>query len=233
MRIATVSDIHGRWNEINYPPADVLVFAGDIFHNYSWDKADDAVRQLEEARALNTLLGQLRGSVYREIVSGNHDRCFAHAGSATREVLTNAKYLEDEAADILGKKFYGSPWQPWFGGNVWVFNFPDPEENRARARGRARQCWDLIPDDTEVLITHTPARGMRDYVSRGENVGCPELAARIPRLTKLQLHVFGHIHTGRGMEQLKVGDRSVLCVNTAMVTDDIELQGDPFVVEIS
>ena len=39
---------------------------------------------------------------------------------------------------------YGSPWQPEF--NDWAFNLNRGEE--------CREKWDMIPKDTDILITH-------------------------------------------------------------------------------
>ena len=36
--------------------------------------------------------------------------------------LTNCIYLQDTAINLYGLKFYGTPWQPEFGG--WAFNLP-------------------------------------------------------------------------------------------------------------
>lgn len=55
-------------------------------------------------------------------------------------------YLEDSAATIGGVSFWGSPWQPEYGRSA--FNLP-----RGAALSRK---WDLIPDGTDVLITHGP-----------------------------------------------------------------------------
>ena len=224
---------------VHYPVADVLAFAGDILGNYSWDKRADAKLQLHELVKFNERMGELkRAGIYQEIVvvGGNHDKCFDQVLPECMDILKNARYLQDEAAEILGRKFYGSPWQPWFGGHVWSFNFPphkyEDGGNPAQARAHARRCWARIPDDTEVLITHSPPHGTRDMVDRGEMVGCPELAAKVQTLPNLKLHVFGHIHHGRGQTVRKFGDREVRFVNTAMVTDQLDPQGDPFVVEI-
>jgi Icc-related predicted phosphoesterase len=94
----------------------------------------------------------------------------------------------DESIVIAGKKFYGSPWQPWF--YNWAFNVE---------RGPLiAEKWALIPDDTDVLITHGPAfapPGLNygGIVARGEDVGCKDLSARIFDI-KPQYHICGHIH---------------------------------------
>jgi len=89
---------------------------------------------------------------------------------------------------VAGIKFYGSPWQPWF--YDWAFNLKRRTEIRAK--------WDLIPLDTEVLITHGPPYGILDRTTRGERVGCEELLEAIKQI-RPRLHVFGHIHEAYGI----------------------------------
>ncbi|MFK7819536.1 MAG: metallophosphoesterase, partial [Planctomycetaceae bacterium] len=58
--------------------------------------------------------------------------------------------------------------------------------------------WGEIPDDTNVLITHTPPLGIRDLNQAKKAQGCPLLRQRLEELAKLQLHAFGHIHESYG-----------------------------------
>jgi Icc-related predicted phosphoesterase len=86
----------------------------------------------------------------------------------------------------------------------WAFNLP-------RSGTRIREKWNLIPLDTDVLITHGPGHGILDAVrprmtpwgmeeeGRGP-LGCEELAIRLASVKPL-LHVFGHIHDGYGFHQ--------------------------------
>ena len=72
------------------------------------------------------------------------------------------------------------------------------------ARGdEIRRKWDLIPEDTDVLITHGPPHGILDLVPSDmsgnyEHAGCEELLLAVKRV-KPKLHVFGHIHEGYGV----------------------------------
>ncbi len=107
-------------------------------------------------------------------------------------------YLQDSGCEIDGVKFWGSPWQPEF--NDWHFNL-------SRGEPLARK-WRLIPDDTDVLITHGPPHGILDecpeWISgwgrtRGTvHVGCEELAKALERVQP-KVHIFGHIHEGAGV----------------------------------
>ena len=58
--------------------------------------------------------------------------------------------------------------------------------------------WDSIPEDIDVLITHTPPYGICDKTKSDEHAGCNKLRATVER-KKPRLHVFGHIHEGRNL----------------------------------
>ena len=55
-----------------------------------------------------------------------------------------------------------------------------------------------IPDNTDVLITHTPAFGILDF-DDNINYGSEELREKKSAL-KLKAHLFGHIHAQHGLE---------------------------------
>lgn len=214
MKIATVSDIHGKYREIVFPKADLLIFAGDLLKNYSVrDPSYEVPKQLEELIDFNKICKDLKeAGTYQEIVvvAGNHDFCFERAHSQAKEILTHAIYLENSSATVLGKKIHGSPNTPFYGG--WAFNFPDHNANFMRARAHARKCWGLIPQDTEILVTHGPPHGILDRVAEGYDVGCPWLLERLRQLFKIRLHIFGHIHYAYGQRKID----KTLFVNTAI-----------------
>ena len=69
------------------------------------------------------------------------------------------KYLiptlgDDSGIEIEGIKFWGSPWSNQFGN--WAFMADDIT--------LYEQAWSKIPEDTQVLITHGPAKGLGDEV---------------------------------------------------------------------
>jgi Icc-related predicted phosphoesterase len=71
--------------------------------------------------------------------------------------------------------------------------------------------WDMIPSDTDVLITHGPAYGIADEVLKvystnsaniDKHVGSKTLLHKIQTLN-LKYHLFGHIHECYGEYNLK------------------------------
>lgn len=202
-KIACMSDFHGMWHGLSYPSADILVVAGDIFKNFSRDRDHDAIRQLSSLDELNNHFYWLKNEgIYKEIivVAGNHDFVFERQNKLARERIDSFIYLQDEAVEIDGLKFYGSPHQPWF--FDWAFNFPNHHENFFRSRAHAQTIWDMIPGDTEVLITHGPPLYILDTCYDGRQVGCQYLKEKLQQLVHLKLHVFGHIHHSHGEEQI-------------------------------
>ncbi len=192
MRLVCLSDTHGRHGRFEVPDGDVLVHAGDGTRRGTRDEVASF------ADWLATLPHR-----HKLVIAGNHDALFQRDPAAARALVAaaGATYLEDSGVTIDGVRFWGSPWQPWFLG--MAFNL------RRGAPLRAR--WDLVPAHTDVLVTHGPPYGVRDRVTKpagrllallfgqGAHAGCRDLAAAVERLQP-QVHVFGHIHEGYGVE---------------------------------
>lgn len=163
--------------KIKVPKCDVLVHAGDATFRGNED----------EVKIFAEWFLPLPGE-HKIFVPGNHDWLFQYKLADALALLPGVHVLIDSAVVIDGIKFWGSPWQPWF--LSWAFNLP---------RGAALKAhWDLIPEDTNVLVTHTPPYGVGDLVDRGENVGCEDMLHAVRRV-KPKFHIFGHIHEGYGV----------------------------------
>lgn len=116
-------------------------------------------------------------------------------------------------------KVYGSPWSPEF--ENWAWNYTPPE---------ARSIYQNMPQDVDVLITHTPPHGLGglDRIHNGTPVGCEELTRRLTAERedggiRPLIHVFGHIHEARGVHLLeRKEERETVLVNAALVEYDQE-----------
>jgi Icc-related predicted phosphoesterase len=225
MRIVAVSDTHGMLNQANFPGGDVLVLAGDILPNYSRDPIKDAFQQ---EKALRELDGFVKTLPFKHtiFVAGNHD-WLAERNRSALKTIKNMIYLEDAEVVLDGFKFYGSPWQPEFCN--WAFNLP-------RKGVKLRRLWDNIPEDVDVLITHSPPYGILDkidpvggaWASRDiEPLGCELLKERLDHLNP-KLHVFGHIHGSYG--QTRVGD--TIFMNASLCNEGYQPINPPQMVEI-
>lgn len=206
MRNVCLSDIHSKTHGMPpVPEGDVLVVAGDI--TMSGAKGDiKNFNQWLENRPHN----------HKVVIAGNHDWAF-YRNKKAPSWIPAATYLQDSGVTIDGVKFWGSPWQPEF--LDWAFNLP---------RGKSlREKWDLIPDDTDVLLTHGPPAGILDNTARGERVGCVDLLDRV-REVKPRLHVFGHIHPSYGVKD----EGGTAFVNASICTEAYQPWNDPIVYDI-
>lgn len=174
-----ISDTHTLHNRLDIPDGDVLIHAGDMTNHGSLNDVDD----------FNRFLGTLPHR-HKLVIAGNHDFCFQKVPDKAVTHLTNATYLQDSSVIIEGVHFYGSPWQPWF--YDWAFQLHRGADIRAK--------WELIPPQTDVLITHGPPKGYGDLTVRGDYAGCQDLLDIIEQIHP-QINVFGHIHEGYGISQ--------------------------------
>lgn len=193
MRITAISDTHTRHGLISYsdlPGGDLLIHVGDIMNSgYNRNDIFDFLYWYDS----------IPGYDKKVFIAGNHDRMFENHPEDVKEWLSkfpNIIYLQDESYEIYDLetdksiKLYGSPWQPEFFN--WAFNLP-------RKGPGLLSKWEAIPDNTDILITHTPAFGTLDTVvgRQYDHLGCELLTERIERL-KPKIHICGHIHTGYG-----------------------------------
>jgi len=91
--------------------------------------------------------------------------------------------------------------------------------------------WNLIPDNTDVLITHGPPIEIMDIVERDDGVrvhtGCPSLLQRINAI-KPKYHIFGHIHEGYG----RVDIDGVAYCNVSSMDKGYVIANDAHVIEL-
>src|SRR5690606_9104680 len=110
---------------------------------------------------------------------------------------------------------WGSPITPYF--HNWAFN---------RKRGaKIKAHWDLIPDDTDILITHGPPFGILDETVYSKRTGCEELLLRVYQVQP-KYHIFGHIHEDYGM----LAKRETTFVNASVLDDRYELVNDAMIL---
>jgi len=215
MKIINISDTHSKHGFI---PASWLAPADCIIHN-----GDISTRgHKHELENFLTWFSSLEQYKYKIFIAGNHDWYFQDNPIDVREILKkypNVIYLQDEEVIIEGIKIYGSPWQPEF--FQWAFN---------KQRGpEIKKYWDKIPTDTQILITHGPAKGHCDLVinkwspNGGQRVGCDDLLEAIERI-KPKYHLCGHIHCGYGQSENEFGTKFI---NAAVVNESYEVANEP------
>ena len=216
MRIVCISDTHTLHNRLyNIPKGDVIVHSGDFTSNGRFLEMEDFIEWFSSLGFEQLIL-----------IAGNLDEFFQRViRMHWLEVLKkkNIHYLEDSHVTIDNVKFYGTPWQPEFCN--WAFNLP---------RGKLLlEKWKMIPNDTDVLVTHTPPYGVLDTIIPNSelgdgNLGCFDLYSEVMNRINPRLHIFGHIHGSYGIET--VG--STTFVNASLLNEDYELVNLPVVIDI-
>ena len=219
MRIVCISDTHGLHDKLKIPDGDLLIHSGDLCNTGTEQDVQVFAKWIDRLPHR-----------WKIVIAGNHDWFFQQNPDLAHAYLEpGVIYLQDSGCEIEGLKFWGSPWQPWF--QDWAFNLP-------RRGHQIREKWNLIPFDTDVLITHGPPHGVRDRVrpqgnretepSSYDPLGCEELAIRV-KAVKPRLHVFGHIHDGHGTIE---GDDTRF-VNASICTEAYQPTNAPIVVELN
>jgi Icc-related predicted phosphoesterase len=178
LRIVCIADTEGKHEDVEVPDGDILIHAGDFT---AWGTK-------EELKKFNTWLGTLPHK-HKVLIAGNHDLLMQSAPSL-REKITNATYLKEESITIEGLKIYGSPYTPKFG--IGAFGL--------KTANMRKTVWKRVPDDTDILVTHGPPKGIRDTTTKGQSVGDADLFERVAEV-RPKLHVFGHIHEAYGTEE--------------------------------
>ena len=211
MRLVCMSDTHTMHGRVEVPDGDVLIHAGDFTKR----------GERQDIERFNAFLAR-QPHRHKIVVAGNHDFMFEDNPILARSLLTAATYLEDNAVVLDGVKFYGSPWQPRFFN--WAFNLD---------RGAPlKEKWDLIPEDTGVLITHGPPHGYGDRCDDGRVVGCEELRRALDRVRPL-VHVYGHIHEGYGKRFLRhANGAETILVNASSCDSNYRPRQAPIIVDL-
>ncbi|PWW73443.1 Metallo-dependent phosphatase [Tuber magnatum] len=208
IRIVCISDTHNL--QLKPPDGDVLIHAGDM---------TNAGSHTELKKAIEWISG-LEHEV-KIVIAGNHDgvtldplffkefggyfhnsNLQSHEESLQLFVSTKAKsrgvvYLNHETERVVLKdgrtfKVFGSPWSKKVG--MWGFGYDEPSY-------LGESLWADVPADTEVMVTHGPPRYHLDS-PQAPKIGCECLRQTLWKV-RPALHVFGHVHQGRGVEVVK------------------------------
>lgn len=224
MKILHLSDTHGLhehfvgiWLKamIEEHQPDVLVHSGDFMrHAMNYDDLKEFFEWFKQFEVEHKIM-----------VPGNHDMWC--------ESLENNDYLRNEivpkdltllineSVEIQGVKFWGSPYTPEF--YDWGFQLYGND---------GQKLWSMIPDDTDVLITHGPAYGTLDVPGEPHkkegSQGCKFLQERIKLLYNLKAHMFGHIHGSYGQD---LNDK-LLSVNSSILNEDYKVVNRPQLIEV-
>ena len=216
--LVLISDTHTKHLEIEDQlkliyaehPDSIIVHSGDIsYRGRKWE-VEEFIEWYSGLPFKNKIM-----------IAGNHDFLFENSPEVAKDILDRIGpgiiYLNDSGVELEGLKFWGSPVTPWF--HNWAFN---------RVGEKINEHWDLIPVDTNILITHGPPYLTLDATKSGLRVGCPELANKIKDLSDLKVHVFGHIHEAEGI----VEKNGVIYVNATILDLYYEVKNSPVILHV-
>lgn len=183
MRIWHISDTHCNEKLLTIPPdIDLIIHSGDATNNRTtFINFNEMKNFIEWYKVI-----PIKNKIY---VAGNHDTSVYNRQIIKQDFESEGIiYLELESIEINGLKIFGNPYTPTY--KNWAF---------MKDRGKLTPIYDLIPNDTNILISHGPPKGILDSSVSPSNVleqcGCKELSNRIKYLKDLKLVAFGHIHS--------------------------------------
>lgn len=190
MKIWCISDTHGKEKELIIPAdVDMVIHAGD------WGTYREATMSEGDERLFLEWYKDLPIK-HKILICGNHNTAFEKGFIKQEEIHESIVFLHHEAKVIEGIKIFGSPYTPTFGVG-WAYNVK---------RDKLHNYWQEIPEDTDILITHGPPRGILDHTESGSRgyvtetgnkvvISCGDLSLlKRVRVVKPKLHIFGHIH---------------------------------------
>lgn len=187
MKITCISDTHYRHRYLqksDFESTDLLIHAGDFTGNGNKSQTIEFLQWFESLEVEHKVL-----------IAGNHDffACSESFEDILLSIAPSIHYLRNSSVNINGLNIWGSPYSNTFG--QWAFMKDDED---------LATIWDLIPNDTNIVITHGPSYGLGDLVlnhsyCRDPHVGSKSLRAKLLRLPNLKLHVCGHIHEASGI----------------------------------
>ena len=207
MKIVVISDTHGKHRLVKLPKGDVLIHAGDVSFRGERYEVEDFLKWFSN-----------QPHPHKIFIAGNHDFFFERTKPKAIESImpVNVTYLNDSGIDINGCKIWGSPITPQF--FQWAFN---------RKRGEAvRRHWELIPMDTNILITHGPPYRILDQTVYDQYVGCKDLLLRVQEVAP-QYHLFGHIQEAYG----NVIQNGTRFINASIVNESYDMVHRPVVFD--
>lgn len=195
IRVVCLSDTHCQVPE-NVPNGDLLIHAGDL------TQAGTPAELQAQIDWLNSL-----PHAHKVVIAGNHDTYLDPRSRATLPPTDvegaslnwgNIHYLQHSGTTLTFPshrnrklRIHGAPQIPACGGPEFAFQYP-----------RGQDAWrDTIPSGVDILVTHTPPKHHMDLYG----LGCEHLLSELWRV-KPRLHIFGHVHAGRGKETMYYDD---------------------------
>ena len=242
MKMAFMSDLHGSLIDFK-EKVDLVCIAGDIvpleiqndvFKSIAWfsGKFVPWAEGLDCAKVI--FIGGNHDFFLQRIVnqyfSGrNIDYSLYEKESAAADVIKDKLmlpkkiiYLQDTVYNYNHKKIYGTPWIPEL--SRWAF-YKSSED--------LKEVFEKIPEDVDVLLTHSPGKhvndtgvSLQDY--RMPEYGSQELSEAVFR-KKPKYWFCGHVHSGNHI-MTEYGATTV--ANVSIKDENYRVSYVPLIIEI-
>lgn len=196
--VTCISDLHGCQPSLR--PGHLLIIAGDL-------TAHDTEEQYEN------FAQWIKQQPFEKIIiaPGNHDTLM-QIDQLNWEPPRNVELLIDEESVYHGLIIYATPWTLKFHGQN-----PNSCAYTAETEAQLEQYFSRIPQDTDILITHSPPMGVNATTVAYSEGGSYALLQATTKLPYLKLHTFGHIHEARGISMRYDATSPHICVNASYV----------------
>eukprot|EP00658_Telonema_sp_P-2_P077984 TRINITY_DN7200_c0_g1_i11.p1 TRINITY_DN7200_c0_g1~~TRINITY_DN7200_c0_g1_i11.p1 ORF type:complete len:264 (-),score=57.87 TRINITY_DN7200_c0_g1_i11:174-965(-) len=196
VQLVHISDTHN----VAYPdtpPGDILVHTGDFTNGGTRDEVEEFV----------AWFGALPHR-HKIVICGNHEKGFDQRSLEENAAMLNRSgagihYLQDSGVELEGIRFFGSS----YSNCGHAFFFPDNHGGLGLWEG-------VIPSTgVDVLLTHSPPRGIMDLAWEGRGAGCrgpcklcgksherydhwgsAGLLQFVNQSPEVRVHCFGHVH---------------------------------------
>lgn len=203
MRLCHVSDTHGGFPRL-HGKYDGVIHTGDFFpnsqHVMTGNKVQEAVYQMEWLKSnVSNLKAQLQGHPFF-FVLGNHD--FASPEmieSFLKSEGVKAFNLVDKKVFYEGVNFYGFPYVPAIGGNVWNYEREIPE-----MQVEVDKMVQVLNESyVDVLACHAPIHKSLDLSYGNQILGSTVIANaldyKVSKDMQPSFYLCGHIHESHGI----------------------------------
>lgn len=235
MIVDCISDCHGFYPELE--GGDLLIVAGDL-------------TRTDAPHEYNRFARWMANQEYKKkiVIAGNHDNWIVESSnlgiigaceignfdylcdSGTEFNYWREPTLEEKQQDSYGSlwkvkksiKIWGSPWTkrfPRMNPHCMAFTMDTEKELEVK--------WALIPDDIDILVTHSPPYGIKDETIDGLFVGSKTLVCRVVSMKNPpKLWVWGHIHESYGID-MPIRAKDCKMVNASHVNEHYQPVNKP------
>lgn len=190
IKILHLGDIHGDlrpfYRACSYD-FDIMIHTGDFFPNLSGSQYIKSKFKIENENNFqreffyynrNNILDVLKDRPFIQVI-GNHDYTnFNECG------YKNSFVLNKNNIELENINFYGFP---------EINEFTDYCWNNETSEKELNIIINKIPDNVDILITHSPPYGVLD----GGHIGIRGLKEVVIK-RNIRLHLFGHVHENGG-----------------------------------